>query len=269
MRNGRSSFDISRRVADGCFNRPEESFQILPARSYISYDTHAHQPIPPKEYKVTLVPMRFRVRAGRISGMATPRLAPPKITLDVHHLGKKPLPETTLTDLKVEIMNLMKEDKRYRYELGRKLDILQKERSRGRTGTFMRDLKDMKINYHKANRLIKFYRRAQLFFAVRKAEGEALDAKNAKAGWIIEDAADFERALESQEADKKLAALNILADVERDKVKKAQRVQGPKLFRVGLGLSDAQRAKFKKAWDALTEDRRTKIVYRAVLSAND
>jgi hypothetical protein len=198
--------------------------------------------------------------------MATPRLAPPKLTPDIHHLGKKPLPETALTDLKVEIMNLMKEDKRYRYLLGQKLDILQKERSRGRTGTFMRDLKEMKINYHKANRLIKFFRKAQAFIALRRASNAKMDER-----WGgIEDVNDFERALESDAADKKLAALNVLADVERDKVKQAQaRTKGPKLFRVGLGLSDAQKAKFKKAWDALSERKRTAIVYRAVMDAAD
>ena len=163
-------------------------------------------------------------------------------------------------------MNLMKEDKSYRYKLGQKLDILQKERSRGRTGTFMRDLKEMKINYHKANRLIKFFRKAQAFITLRRASNAKMDAK-----WGgIDDVNDFERALESQDADKKLAALNVLADVERDKVKQAQaRTKGPKLFRVGLGLSEGQKAKFKKAWNALSEDKRTKIVYRAVMSAND
>jgi len=199
--------------------------------------------------------------------MASPRVAPtpPKIKIEIHHLSKKPLPESALTDLKVEIMNLMKEDKRYRYLLGQKLDILQKERSRGRTGTFMRDLKEMKINYHKANRLIKFFRRAQAFIILRRTSNAKMDER-----WGgIEDVNDFERALESEAADKKLAALNVLADVERDKVKQAQaRTKGPKLFRVGLGLSDAQRAKFKKAWDTLTEAKRTAIVYRAVMSAN-
>lgn len=200
--------------------------------------------------------------------MASPRIAPtpPKIKIEIHHLTKKPLPESALADLKVEIMNLMKEDKRFRYELGRRLDILQKERSRGRTGTFMHDLKEMRINYHKANRLIKFYRRAQAFITLRRAENAKLDAR-----WGgIEDVNDFERALESEKADEKLAALNVLADVERDKVKQAQaRTKGPKLFRVGLGLSDVQRAKFKKAWNALSEAKRTAIVYRAVMSAND
>ena len=167
-------------------------------------------------------------------------------------------------------MHLMKEDKRYRYKLGQKLDILQKERSRGRTGTFMRDLKEMHINYHKANRLIKFFRRAQAFIAARRAEGKAFDEK-----WVskdgtggIQDLNDFERALDSKEADKRLAALNVLADAERDKVKQAQaRSKGkPQLLRVGVALSDTQKAKFKKAWNALSEAKRTAIVYKAISS---
>jgi len=198
--------------------------------------------------------------------MATPRLAPlpkpPKISHEIHHLSKKPLPESALTDLKVEIMNLMKEDKRYRYLLGQKLDILQKERARGRTGTFMRDLKEMHIGYHKANRLINFFRRAHSFIVARPAK---LDAR-----WGgIENVNDFERALESKEADKRLAALNVLADAERDKVKQAQaKSKGkPQLMRVGIALSDPQKAKFKKAWSKLTEKQRATIVYKAVLDA--
>jgi len=197
--------------------------------------------------------------------MATPRIAPVKITPEIHHLGKKPLPESVLTEIKAEIMHLMKEDRRYRYKVGQKLDILQKERSRGRTGTFMRDLKEMKINYHKANRLIKFFRKAQAFITLRKASNAKMDAR-----WGgIEDVNDFERALESEAADKKLAALNVLADVERDKVKQAQvRSKGKaQLFRVGIALSDTQKAKFKKAWGTLSEAKRATIVYKAITDA--
>jgi hypothetical protein len=78
--------------------------------------------------------------------MASPRVAPIKSSpSEVHNLGKKPLPESALKELKIEIVNLVKEDKKSRYLLGRKLDILQKERARGRTGTFMKDLREMRI----------------------------------------------------------------------------------------------------------------------------
>lgn len=197
--------------------------------------------------------------------MATPKLA--LIKSDVHHLGRKPLPESVLKELKIEIVNLMKDDKRSRYLLGQKLDMLQKERSRGRTGTFMRDLSEMRINYHKANRLIKFYRRAQVYFAAMRERD-----KNMAEKWgdvKIEDANDFERALASKEADERLAAINVLADVEREKVRQAQatRAKQPATYKVSLAFSDVQKERFKKAWGSLEEAERSSIVFKAVTDA--
>ena len=203
--------------------------------------------------------------------MASPRLAlsPIKITThrDVHNLGKKPLPESTLKELKIEISYLLKQDKEFRYLLGQRLDILQKERARGRTGTFMADLREMRINYHKANRLIKFYRRAQSYFAMKREQEVNMAAKwgNVK----IEDAEDFERALASKEADERLAAINVLAEVEREKVKQAQasRAKQPTSYKVGLVLSDTQKERFKKAWSSLKENERSSIVFKAIIDA--
>ena len=181
------------------------------------------------------------------------------------HPITKPLPESALKELKIEISFLIKQDKKSNYLKGQKLDLLQKERSRGRTGTFMRDLRDMRINYHKANRLIKFYRRAQSFIALKSREDAKLDAK-----WGgSEDVKDFELALQSQEADAQLAALNVLADVEREKVKQAQAKNNgqPAGYRIVISLSDGQKDKFKKAWSTLSDKERTSVVYKAVLDA--
>jgi len=195
--------------------------------------------------------------------MATPRVALVKPS-QIHHITK-PLPESFLKELKIEITTLIKQDKKSRYLLGQKLDILQKERSRGRTGTFMRDLREMRINYHKANRLIKFYRRAQSFIALKSLE----DAKMAEKWGGIEDVKDFELALQSKEADAQLAALNVLADVEREKVRQAQAKSNgqPAGYRVVISLSDGQKEKFKKAWSTLSDSVRTAVVYKAVLDA--
>lgn len=195
--------------------------------------------------------------------MATPKLAP--IKSDFHHLGKKPLPESALKELKIEIVNLLKDDKRSRYLLGQKLDTLNKERARGRSGTFMSDLREMRINYHKALRLIKFFRKAQAFIALRRAETRKMDAK-----WGgIEDVADFERALQSEEADERLAAINVLADLEREKVKAAQaaRAKQPASYKLSLAFSDTQKERFKKAWGSLEEAERSSIVFKAVTDA--
>jgi hypothetical protein len=201
--------------------------------------------------------------------MASPRVALVKPS-QIHHITK-PLPESVLKELKIEIVNLVKEDKKSRYEIGKKLDILQKERARGRTGTFMKDLREMRIDYSKANRLIKFYRKAQAFIAFKRAEGKALDAKwqNKDGSGGIQDIADFERALLSEEADQRLAAINVLADMEREKVKQAQasRAKQSSNYKLSLAFSDTQKERFKKAWSSLEEDERTSIVFKAIIDA--
>jgi hypothetical protein len=193
----------------------------------------------------------------------SPRLA--SIKPSPIHPITKPLPESALKELKIEISFLIKQDKKSNYLKGQKLDLLQKERARGRTGTFMRDLREMHINYHKANRLIKFYRRVQAFIASKSLE----DAKLAAKWGGIEDAKDFELAMQSKEADAQLAALNVLADAEREKVKQAQAKSKdqPAGYRIVISLSDGQKDKFKKAWSALSDGQRTSVVYKAVLNA--
>lgn len=178
----------------------------------------------------------------------------------------KPRSNEELRELKIEIMNLRKGDKKSDYLKGQKLDILQKERARGRTGTFMRDLKEMHIDYSKANRLIKFYRRAQVFFAKQKERDINMAEKW---GVEIQDAQEFELALASEEADKQLAALNVLCASEREKITKARKKHEdkPSYFRIGFILADDQKVAFKKAWASLNEDQRTQAILLAVTDA--
>ncbi|HEY3974124.1 MAG TPA: hypothetical protein VGM18_14045 [Candidatus Sulfotelmatobacter sp.] len=175
----------------------------------------------------------------------------------------KPQPET----LKAEIMNLMKDEKRARYLLGQKLELLQKERARGRNGTFLKDLRELHIADSKAYRLIKFYRRVQAYITVKRAEDTKLATKWAKDG--IQDVNDFERGLLSDKADEHLASINVMGDMEREKVKQAQatRAAQPSRFKLTLPFSDAQKKQFKKAWESLEESTRVSIVFKAVMRA--
>jgi len=91
--------------------------------------------------------------------MATPKLS--LVKTDVHHLGKKPLPEIHFQILKGEIRGLWREGRQNRYELGKKCKQLQDPRAHAKNGTYMRDLAEMRIPYHTAQRAIKFYVRAK------------------------------------------------------------------------------------------------------------
>lgn len=197
--------------------------------------------------------------------MATPKLS--LVKTDVHHLGKKPLPEIHFHILKSEIRGLWREGRKNRYELGKKCKQLQDERAHAKNGTYMRDLAEMRIPYHTAQRAIKFYVRAK---KVWKAKLLQL-AKDKK--WLdemgIQDVDELDRLEEAQQADARLAALVAIRDKAIEQVMHAvsKRKEQPSGHRVVLSLSEPQKEKFSKAWQSLGENERTSIVYKAVLNA--
>jgi hypothetical protein len=189
--------------------------------------------------------------------MATPKLS--LVKSDVHHLQKKSLPAFLI--LKGEIRNLWRERRVNRYRLGEKLAELQTKREHG---TFLRDVKELGIPIHTAYRAMKFFRRVKLSMTAQILQNAKFRHK-----FDFEDVADFEKALESKQADQRLKALQAITDVEREKIKQAQAKSKdqPAGYRVVISLSDGQRAKFKKAWSTLSDSERTSVVYKAVLDA--
>lgn len=189
--------------------------------------------------------------------MATPKLS--LVKSDVHHLQKKSLPAFLI--LKGEIRNLWRERRVNRYRLGEKLAELRAKRG---YGTFLRDVKELGIPIHTAYRAMKFFRRVKLSMT-----GQILQNAKFRQKFDFEDVEDFEKALESKQADQRLKALQAITDVEREKIKQAQAKSKdqPAGYRVVISLSDGQTAKFKKAWSTLSDSERTSVVYKAVLDA--
>lgn len=189
--------------------------------------------------------------------MATPKLA--LVKSDVNNLRKKPLPAFLI--LKGEISNLWRERRVNRYRLGEKLAELQTKREHG---TFLRDVKELGIPIHTAYRAMKFFRRVKLGLTAQILQNAKFRQK-----FDFEDVEDFEKALESKQADQRLKALKAITDVEREKIKQAQvkSANGPSGHRVLLSLTEGQKKKFKKAWQSLGESKGTSIIYEAVLNA--
>jgi len=190
--------------------------------------------------------------------MATPKLVP--IKSDVHHLGKKPLPEFFF--LKNEIISLWRDRRKNRYLLGEKLAELQTKTEHGKFLQILR--KEIHIPVHTAYRAMKFFRRIKL--AITE---QILQSAKFRAKFNFEDAEDFEKALESKHADAKLKALDAIATVEREKITRAAENNGRQSagYRIVISLSDIQKKKFKKAWISLSETERVTIVYKAVCDA--
>jgi len=197
--------------------------------------------------------------------MATPKLS--LVKSDVHHLGKKPLPEIHFQILKGEIRWLWREGRNNRYAFGKKCKQLQDERAHAKTGTYMRDLAEIKIPYHTAQRAIKFYVRAHKVWQAKLLQL----AKDKK--WLnemgIEDVDELDRLEEAQQADARLAAIAEIRDKAMEQVMHAisKRKNGPSGHRVVLSLSEDKKEKFKKAWKFLGDVEGTSIVYKAVLYA--
>lgn len=189
--------------------------------------------------------------------MATPKLS--LVKSDVHNLRKKPLPAFLI--LKGEISYLWRERRVNRYRLGEKLAELQTKREHG---TFLRDVKELGIPVHTAYRAMKFFRRVKLGLTAQILQNAKFRQK-----FDFEDVEDFEKALESKQADQRLRALKAITDVEREKIKQAQikSANGPSGHRVLLSLTEGQKKKFKKAWQSLGESKGTSIIYEAVLNA--
>ena len=197
--------------------------------------------------------------------MATAKLS--LVNSDVHHLGKKPLPDIHFHLLKSEIRYLWRAGRESRYELGKKCKQLQDERAHGKNGTYMRDLAELKIPYHTAQRAIKFYVRAHNVWQAKVLQ----NAKDKK--WFaemgIEDVDELDRLREAQQADARLAAIAEIRDEAIEQVMQAvsKGKEQPSGHRVVLSLSDGQKAKFKKAWKSLGDVEGTSIVYKAVFYA--
>jgi hypothetical protein len=167
--------------------------------------------------------------------------------------------------VKKDIEKMWRNKKRNRYEFGRLLSLLQTMCAHPHTGCFGQELRDMKIPTWEAYRSLVFYRRA-------RSNIEAILLQNAKdcAKWGgIEDAEDLERHLQEQGADDRLAELETLKEEEIARValavqKRKQTVSG---YRIILSLREDQRKEFTKAWNALSDEHRTRLVYEAVTNA--
>lgn len=162
----------------------------------------------------------------------------------------------------MEISRLWHERKINRYQLGMRLAQLQVRMPHGK---FLPVLtKELRIPIHTAYRAMKYFRRIKL-----RLTEQILQSAKFREKFQFDDVAQFERAVDSKEADENLKALTAIADVEREKVKTAHaKSKGqPAGYKVTLAFSNGQKKNFKKAWDKLTDRNRTTVVYKAVLNA--
>ncbi|MFZ0319533.1 MAG: hypothetical protein WCD47_09215 [Candidatus Sulfotelmatobacter sp.] len=193
--------------------------------------------------------------------MASPRLAPqaiPQIKISIHH--KKPAVSAHMR-LKQEIKSLWHERKVNRYQLGRKLVELQGLLAHGKFLPCVQ--KELHIPVHTAYRAIKFYQRVKV---------QILQFAKFRKKFPFENENDFERAMESRNADEHLKAIAMMAQAAQENVKRlaSQRPNHQKpSVRIGIMLLSKEATKrFKTAWESLDERTRATVVYKAVINAS-
>ncbi|MGO8794778.1 MAG: hypothetical protein ACLQLC_08155 [Candidatus Sulfotelmatobacter sp.] len=199
----------------------------------------------------------------------------------------KSLPDSHFDLLKNEIRYLDKLGKENKFRLGQKLARLKADRCQHRVGSYVRDVHEMKIGgYKRAERLIKFYERVKQIMKANAEQAKKDKAQAAKVGWMWESVEDWERSLEAQGNDRKLAdrarlAAESRAEVEEAKERKKQRateaaatkkerpVPEPEgvNFSLNLTLYIEELAQFAEAWRSLGDDKASQIIFKAVMDA--
>jgi DNA-binding Lrp family transcriptional regulator len=165
---------------------------------------------------------------------------------------------------KDELRVLKGRDRRTRYEMGKRLSAIQSERAKAKVGTFTTvDLRELKIPVHTAYRLINFYKRIQL-----RVEANLLQFAKAQEKFPVEDVEDWEK----HTADTEVDALNKVIDEEAARIDQMKKKSGNYAhdYRVSIHFANLkQLERFKKKWLTMEEATRSRVVYKAVLSAKN
>jgi hypothetical protein len=176
-----------------------------------------------------------------------------------HNLGNT---ERQIGIWKDEIRRLRGKDRRTRFEMGKRLMAIQKERAKAKIGTFTTiDLKDLKISVWTAYRLIKFYRRIEVHRAA-----DLLQSAKDQAKFPYEDVTEQEQRVADAEVDE----LDALMSAESDRIAKLQKSKNsqPKDYRILIVCRTyKQRKRLKAKWLSLDEQIRSNLVYQAVINA--
>ena len=146
--------------------------------------------------------------------------------------------------------------------MGKRLAAIQAERAKAKVGTFTTvDLKELKIPIHTAYRLISFYKHVKA-----RIDAYLLQFAKDQEKFPVEDVTEFEQRIADAEVD----ALSRVIDEEAARIEglKKHRKNQSRDCRFVMELSSAkQRDRFRKKWDGLDKQVRSKLVYKVVMNA--
>jgi hypothetical protein len=179
--------------------------------------------------------------------------------------------------LKDEIFSLWRNNKADKYNIGKHLFTLQELHAKPGYGTFTEDLVELQIPKNTAYQRIKFYKRIEAMWA--EGHDPALYPERGPYRFGTDDSrfpvdseydlgepggVDLEAA-----ADRKRAEIDEIIKAEAEKIaklKKEQKGRVPRLS-ISLILPKGRRDRFKKKWTKTDDQKRSDLVYEAIINA--
>ena len=176
----------------------------------------------------------------------------------------QPIPtEQQIRIWKDEIRGLRKQDRKTRYEMGKRLAAIQAARAKARVGTFTTvDLPELKIPLHTAYRRITFYKRVQA-----KIDAELLQfAKDSERFPGVEDVEDYEKRI----ADAEIDALTQVMEAEAIRIGEMKKAASNHAhdYRITIQFTSLRQLEiFKEKWLGMAPNVRSKRIRKAVSNA--
>lgn len=179
--------------------------------------------------------------------------------------------------LKDEIFSLWRNNKADKYNIGKRLFTLQELHAKPGTGTFLQDLDELDIPHNTAYQRIKFYKHIEAMweagqdpslYPVRSPYRNGKDDSRfpVDSEYDLGGGEDLAAA-----ADRKQEQIDAIIKAEAEKVAKLRVEQKDKVPRMNISLilSKDCRDRFKDKWASMDEQKRSDLVYEAIINAVD
>jgi hypothetical protein len=205
------------------------------------------------------------------ASMDTRAIGEPEIVINLSEPTGSEQNESVCEELMNAISHLWNDERETWFLLGKKLFLLQRERAKPGSGTFVSDVEtEIGLPRHTAYRRIDFYRDVK---AGKKSIQVDRLLQRAKDGWVVEedDLTELLELKERQAADERKKAQETLIQQRAEKVGELQKkeketgVVAP--LRIFLKLNSVDKQICKQVYEELGEERVTEIVFHALLQA--
>lgn len=178
--------------------------------------------------------------------------------------------------LKDDIFSIWRNNKADKYNLGKHLFTLQQLHAKPGYGTFHADLDELQIPHNTAYQRIKFYKKIEAMWEAGH-ECDLVPVRGPyrfgtdEGGWVDTQYDKDEPTINLKAAaDQKQAEIEAIIKAEAEKVAKIRVEQKGKVphLNLSLVLPKDKRDRLKNKWAQMEEQRRSELVYEAIINAS-